>query len=182
MTPARVPSDIRPHRRSEAGGLTGHVLMAVGALLVVVSLVLTLGTIGKTTHRTVSTSVASSTSAPTQTAAGFLDDLASAMRTGNVDFMVSALNPAVIARYGESSCRAAVATYTDPTAAFSVQSTSPPADYSYRAAGRASVIPDTITAKVTFTHDGQPVPVVVHLSQTKNGKLSWFTDCVGPKQ
>jgi len=156
--------------------------MAAGALVVAASLVLTLGTVGGTTNRTVTTSVHTSTSTPPETPVAFLDELATAMRTGDVAFLVSRLNSAVISRYGESSCRAAVATYTDPTAAFVVQATSSPNDYHYRAADRTTVIPETITARATFTHDGQPVAVVVHLSRTKSGSLSWFTDCLSSKQ
>jgi len=91
--------------------------------------------------------------------------------------ILTRLNPAVIARYGVGACRTIVATYTDPTAAFSVQSTSSPADYTYTAAGVTSVIPNTITAQVTFTKKGQPMPLTVHLSRTNAGKLTWYTDC-----
>jgi len=156
--------------------------MAAGALVVSASLVLTLGTVGGTTHRTVATSVHASTSTPPETPVAFLDELASAMRTGDVAFMDSRLNAAVISRYGEGSCRAAVATYTDPTANFVVHAASLPGVYHYRAADRTTVVPDTITARATFTHDGQPAAVVVHLSRTKSGTLSWFTDCVSAKR
>src|SRR5271163_3018600 len=104
MTPTLVHIGNRSRRSTEAGSTTGTLLMAAGALVVSASLVLTLGTVGGTTHRTVATSVHASTSTPPETPVAFLDELASAMRTGDVAFMDSRLNAAVISRYGEGSC------------------------------------------------------------------------------
>lgn len=166
-------------RQPETGAIVPKVLVIVGAAVMVVSVALTLGNVGSTSARTVSRSNGGSVPAPgsVETPAAFLNQLATAMRQGNVDFMVSRLNPAVIARYGTPECRTAVATYTDPTAAFSVQSTSSPADYTYTAAGVTTVIPNTITLQAMFTHQGQPTPLTVHLSRTGAGILTWYTDC-----
>jgi hypothetical protein len=153
--------------------------MIVGAAVMVVSVALSLGNVGATTTRSIARSSGGGVSTPgsVETPAAFLNQLAAAMRQGDVNFMLSRLNPAVIARYGSPACRTAVATYTDPTAAFSIQSTSPPADYTYTAAGSTSVIPDTTTLQATFTHQGQPNPVTVHLSRTRTGILTWYTNC-----
>jgi hypothetical protein len=149
--------------------------MVAGAALVTVSLVLTFGHVGRSATTTVSSTSTAAHSA--ETPAAFLDELAGAMRSGNVDFMVARLNPAVIAHYGRASCRQAVVSYIDPTAAFTLQSASPPADYTYTVSGTSVVVPDTITAQATFTRQGHPGPVTAHLSRTSKGELTWFTDC-----
>ncbi len=163
----------------DTGAIVPKLLVIVGAAVMVASVALTLGNVGATSTRTVSRSNGGTASAPgsVETPEAFLNKLATAMRQGDVDFMVSRLNPSVIARYGSAECRTAVATYTDPTAAFSVQSTSSPSDYTYTAAGVTTVIPDTITLQATFTHQGQPAPLTVHLSRTGDGILTWYTDC-----
>jgi hypothetical protein len=177
--PTKSESTGIPTRQPDTGGIVPKLLVIVGAAVIVVSVALTLGNVGATSTRTVSRSNGGSVSAPgsAETPAAFLNKLATAMRQGNVDFMVSRLNPAVIARYGSPECRTAVAAYTDPTAAFSVQSTSSPADYNYTAAGVTTVIPGTITLQAIFTHQGQPNPLTVHLSRTGAGILTWYTDC-----
>jgi hypothetical protein len=171
-----------PARRSDSGGSYAKLLVTAGALLMVLSVALTFAKVGATTTRTVSRSVVHS--APTTTSVesptSFLDQLAQAMRSGDVNFMVSRLNPAVIARYGSAACRTAAGTYADPTAAFAVQSVSSPGDYTYTAAGTTSVIPNSITAQVTFTHKGPAVPITAHLSRSDAGTWTWYTNCSPP--
>jgi hypothetical protein len=179
--PARTksgPTGI-PSRQSDTGGILPKVLVLLGAAIMVVSVALTLGNVGATTTRTTARSNGGSASAPgaVETPTAFLNQLASAMRQGDVNFMLSRLNSAVIARYGSPACRAAVATYTDPTAAFAIQSTSSPSDYTYTAAGVTTVIPDTIALQAIFTHQGQPNPVTVHITRIRSGVLTWYTDC-----
>lgn len=159
--------------------MAAALLVALGAGLMVAGVALTLGKVGATTTTTTSSQrAAASSAAPApETATGFLDQLAGAIRSGDVSFMASRLNPAVIAHYGASACRATVATYADPTAAFSVQSVSAPADYRYVVGGAAKVIPDTLTLHVTFTQHGTPAPEVIHLSRTPQGTLTWYTNC-----
>jgi hypothetical protein len=153
-------------------------LVTLGAVLMVAGIALTLGKVGATTTTTRSQPAAASSAAPAhETAAAFLNQLAAAIRSGDVTLMESRLNPAVIADYGASACRATVATYTDPTAAFSVQSASAPADYRYVVGGVAKVIPDTLTLHVSFTQHGTSAPEIIHLSRTPNGTLTWYTDC-----
>ncbi len=166
---------VRPSPGDERGAAGSTALMVAGAALVTVSLVLTFGHVGRSATTTVSSTSTAAHSA--ETPAAFLDELAGAMRSGNVDFMVARLNPAVIAHYGRASCRQAVVSYIDPTAAFTLQSASPPADYTYTVSGTSVVVPDTITAQATFTRQGHPGPVTAHLSRTSKGELTWFTDC-----
>ena len=168
-----------PSRRPDTGGIVPKLLVIVGAAVMVVSVALTLGKVGATSTRTVSRSNGGPVSAPgsVETPAAFLNELAAAMRQGDANFMFSRLNSAVIARYGSPACRTAVTTYTDPTAAFTIQSTSSPSDYTYTAAGVTTVVPDTITLQAIFTHQGQPNPVTVHLSRIRSGILTWYTDC-----
>lgn len=174
----RGPTGI-PSRKPVTGGIVPKVLVILGAAVMVVSVALTLGNVGATATRTTARSNGGSVSAPgsVETPAAFLNKLAAAMRQGDVNFMLSRLNPVVIAGFGSLACRTAVATYTDPTAAFAIQSTSSPSDYTYTAAGVTTVIPDTIALKAIFTHQGQPNPVTVHLSRTRSGVLTWYTDC-----
>jgi hypothetical protein len=175
----------RSRDRSERGGVAAALLVALGAGLMVVGVALTLGKVGATTttNTTSSRHAASASLAPAhETATAFLNELAGAIRSGDVTFMESRLNPAVIAHYGASACRATVAKYTDPTAAFGVLSVSAPADYRYVVAGVTKVIPDTLTLHVAFTQHGTAAPEVIHLSRTSKGTLSWYTDCGGGGQ
>jgi hypothetical protein len=156
-------------------------LVTLGGVLMMVGLALTLGKIGSstTTSRSHLNAPSAATATTQETATAFLSHLATAIRSGDVTFMVSRLNPKVIADYGASACRATIATYRDPTAAFSVQSTSAPANYDYVVAGLTKVIPDTLTLHVSFTQHGTSTPEVIHLSRIPNGTLTWYTNCRG---
>ncbi len=175
---APLPWASRSPDRSDRGGVLVALLVTLGVVLMVAGVALTLGKVGATTTTTRSQPTASSSAAPAhETATAFLNQLAAAIRSGDVTFMESRLNPAVIAHFGASACRATVATYTDPTAAFSVQSASAPADYSYVVAGVTKVIPNTLTAHVTFTQRGTSAAEIIHLSRMPNGTLTWYTSC-----
>ncbi len=168
--------------RSARDNLAPRILATLGALVVVLGLVLTFSKVGGTTTQTVTRSVATNGggTSSAETPAAFLNMLASAIRSGDVQFMVTRLNPAVIAAYGSSACQKTVATYTDPTAAFSVGSTGSPAAYSYTVDGKTRIVPDTITAQVIFTQQGKAAPETIHLSRRSDGKLTWYTACTAP--
>lgn len=119
---------------------------------------------------------ASATPAPVETPQRFLDELAQAMRSGDVDFMAARLAPAVIARFGDTACRAAVARFTDPTAAFIVIHVAPPAPYVYTTDTRSTTVPGTLAVTSDQTHQGTIMEVTVHLTPVGD-QLRWFTDC-----
>lgn len=110
--------------------------------------------------------------------ATFLSELASAIRTGDVTFLVSRLHPAVIQRFGIAACQAKLNTTADPTARFTVQSVSAPTTYTWTTDTRTTQVPDTISVAVTRVSFGQTSSGIVHIAAV-NGQQRWFTNCRG---
>jgi hypothetical protein len=119
---------------------------------------------------------ASATPVPVETPEQFLAQLAQAMRGGDASFMLARLHPAVIARFGEAACRAAVAKLTDATAAFIVISVGPPAPYVYTTGTTSTTVPGTLPVTVDRTRQGVIMESTVHLTPV-GSQLRWFTDC-----
>jgi hypothetical protein len=117
-----------------------------------------------------------STLAPVESPAEFLELLAAAYRADDVDFLVSRLNPAVIERFGVDACRANLTFVPDPTAAFTVKSVSAPQPYDYKTDTRTTTVPDTLFVDVDQAGGGSTQAVTVHLTPV-GGKLTWFRNC-----
>ena len=157
MTTSMPPATTTRPGRSARDNPAPRILAALGALVVVLGLVLTFSKVGGTTTQTVTRSVATNGggTSSAETPAAFLNMLASAIRSGDVQFMVTRLNPAVIAAYGSSACRKTVATYTGSDGAFSIGSTGSPTAYSYTVDGKTRIVPDTITGSGDVHAAGQ---------------------------
>jgi hypothetical protein len=143
----------------------------LGAALLALSLVLTFTKASATSTTTVKV-----TGALTQPAS-FLDNLAVALRSGDVTYLQAHLDPAVVARYGGSACGAHLARLTDPTAAFSVQSVSPPMPYVYATPSGSTTVPQTLSIVTRTTSHGSTSTATVHLARLPSGALAWFTAC-----
>ena len=111
-----------------------------------------------------------------ETPAAFLDILAAALRNGDDNFLLTRLNPAVIDRFGSSTCKRSVASLHDPTARFVVDSVSGPAPYEWHTDNRTTTVPGTLTVTADRTRSNQTSRVTLHLTPV-DGKLTWFTDC-----
>jgi hypothetical protein len=119
------------------------------------------------------------TTAPPESPADFAVRLGEAIKTSDVEFLLTHLHDAVIRRYGADQCRAYLPTIGDPTAEFRVKSVSEPGPYDYAVDGRSEIVPDTYTLAVDRVIDGQPVALDIHLARVGK-EIRWFTDCGDP--
>lgn len=133
-------------------------------------------TVAPTTTPPGPTSTSPTATAPSETPESFLAQLASALRTGDTKFLDARLHPAVIERFGEAACIAALPALTDPTAAFTVKSVEKPAPYEWKIGDKSTTVPDTVAVQVTRTRKGQALDVTVHVTLV-DGTYRWFTDC-----
>ncbi len=126
---------------------------------------------------------ASGKKSPTVKAAQkFANEYDAAVRSGNVDFRIAHLNPAVIERYGEDQCRSFLATQQDATRKTKVKSVGKPEPFEYTTDNLSTTIPDTLPVLVKQTIQGKPGDRNIHVAVT-NGQFSYFIDCgnaVGP--
>jgi hypothetical protein len=158
---------LRHHRhRKVAVGLT-----VAGVACLAASLVLTFAKSGSTSATTVA--VTGADASPT----GFLNELGAALRSGNVGFLQSHLDPAVLQVSGNQACATHLAALKDPTASFQVRSIGSPSTYVYAAGGQSLSIPNTIPVSVVYTQKGVPTNTTVHLARLPSGALAWFTAC-----
>lgn len=141
-------------------------------------------TSGSTTSEPTSSSATTETTATTtattvaaETPDEFLDQLADAFRSGDIEFKLARLHPAVIERFGEDACRAYFESLpADPTAAFVVIAVSGPDDYEWTLDGETRVVPETLAVDVTRTANGAAQAATIHLTAV-DGQLRWYTDC-----
>jgi len=156
---------------------------ATGLILAVVGVAGALGDWGATTSTAAAKKPAPSTTAPpakTETPEQFLDELATAVRGGDVSFQLSRLHPAVIGRYGTDQCRADIVTRTDPSRRYVVKSVSPTArPYEYASDGQSVTIAEAITVEADVVDHGQTQPVTLHLAKADGG-YAYFSDCGTP--
>lgn len=153
--------------------------MATGLGVTLVGVVGLAAGLGETTTRSEAVtppSGSTTTSVAAETPEEFLTALAAAFRNGDTTFLYDRLHSAVIDRYGEQACRLDIATATDPTAKIDVIRVEGTADYSWTSDGQTTVIPDTVSVRVTRVSRGVTVETVVHMTPV-DGRFRWFTDC-----
>jgi len=124
------------------------------------------------------------TSATGETPTAFLDALAAAIRSGDVNFMLSRLNPAVVTRYGEAQCRAFLPSLTDVTAQFTVKQVGTPAPFNWATdantpKARSTIVPNTLTIAVDDVLRGRTTAATVHVTKVGD-HYTWFTNCGNP--
>ena len=111
------------------------------------------------------------------TAEDFAADLLAAIQAGDTQYLFDRLHPAVIARYDTSQCRAKVDGFTaDPSATWTVVSSSGPAPWSWASDNLATTIDDAWT--VTVKEPGKPRRDL-HFAPA-DGLWRWFVDCGTP--
>ena len=182
---------LQPEPSTRSG--TVYALIATGAVLIGFAIIASVSGLGATSvtstrspiaarasDRPVPTTATATATPAAETPTAFLAALANALHAGDSNFLLGRLNPVVIARYGESACRSAVATYTDPTAAFTVISVSAPADFTYSAGTHNTVVPNTVTVQAHVTLKGKTTDLPVHVSRNSSGEFTWYTDCSAP--
>ncbi|HEX4979410.1 MAG TPA: hypothetical protein VFV35_05025 [Acidimicrobiales bacterium] len=132
-----------------------------------------------TTSTTTTCTTTTSTTIPTEDVAGFVERLAAAIRAGDEAFLFERLHPEVLARYGEATCRARLATFEDPSLRFTVHGAGPPGDYDWTTDGRTSRVPGTVTVPVTRVDRVATTETEIHVTRVA-GEWRWFTDCGDP--
>jgi hypothetical protein len=121
----------------------------------------------------------STTLPPAEDATQFLTALATALATGDTNFLVGRLNPAVVGRYGSPQCLAALAGAQDPSAQFTVKAVTGPAEYDWTTDDKTVKVADTLTVEVDRVQRGVTQPATIHLASV-DGQLTWFVDCGNP--
>lgn len=132
------------------------------------------------TTTTASTAVTTSTTQSlTEDPTQFLDALGAALRGGDVDFLMSRLHPATIARYVDVQCRTMLSTQQDGSAQFTIVSVSEPADFDWSTDEETVVIPETLSVEVDRVERGVTTRAVIHITPV-DGQFRWFADCGVP--
>ncbi len=121
-------------------------------------------------------STTSTTLTPTEDAAQFLTALATALRSGDTNFLVGRLNPAVVARYGSAQCLGTLAGARDASATFTVKSVSDPTLFDWTTDDKTVAVPDTLAVEVDRVVRGVPGSTTVHIARV-GGQLTWLVDC-----
>jgi hypothetical protein len=174
--------------------ILGGVLLAAGIVVVGIGIAGQIGSWGAKTEtatgspdstsgtsgtRNGSSSTTSTTLAPAEGATQFLDALGNALRTGDTNFLVAHLNPAVIARYGGAQCLGALAGARDTSATFTVKQVSDPEDFDWTTDDKTISIAETLTVDVDRVQRGVAESASLHIVSV-NGQLTWLVDCGNP--
>jgi hypothetical protein len=131
---------------------------------------------------TTTTVAPTTTTLPLSTRVGtFFGEWARALAAGDEAFLVAKLHPAVPERYGNDACVAYLGGITAPAAtAEVVDVVDTVGPWTWETDGRATEIPDTITARLRRTEDGSTfIESEVHVALL-DGDVRWFTDCGTP--
>ena len=155
-------------------------LLALGGLIALVGVIGLVAGIGEKTSRTAAGEPASDVKpAPVgQTPLEFVAALAKAERDADLDFRLARLHPAVIERYGEDQCRAALDDPADPTARFEAPKVDHVGSWDYTSDGQTTTIEKTTfvdAERYDRSHSGGQ-DIVVHIAKA-GGEYRWFTDC-----
>ncbi len=157
-------------------------LGAACAITVGVAVIATLGACSSSGSSSGSGSGSGNKPPTVKAAQKFANELDAAVRSGNVDFRIAHLNPAVIARYGEDQCRSFLATQQDATRKTKVKTVGKPEPFEYASDNLSTTIPDTLPVLVKQTIQGKPGERNIHVAFV-NGQYSFFIDCgnaIGP--
>ena len=118
------------------------------------------------------------TTLQSESPAGFLNTLASAIRRGDSAFLLARLHPVVIQRFGLAACQAALRGYRDTSAMFTVISVGTPTTYAWTVGSKTIQVEGTVPVTVTTVFNGQTSQAVIHIALV-DGTQRWFTDCSG---
>lgn len=169
---------------------TGLALLGVGIATMAVSVLgMTLEWSKKTTVSvTRATTTTEKGSKTAETVNEFAAKWQKAFRSGDVDFLIARLHPAVIERYGDAACRVSINRQApDPGWKITVEKVSELGLYEYASDGLSTMINSAYTVTAVRESKSQ-VQGQTGTSQTTSdihlalvdGKLRWFSDCGEP--
>jgi hypothetical protein len=107
----------------------------------------------------------------------FADALLAAFQSADTQYLFDRLHPLVFERYGERQCRRHVNGFAaDPSASWTVLSSSGPAPWEWETDGLTTTVSDTWTVSIEIPDEGQGE---VHFAPSE-GTWRWFVDCGDP--
>jgi len=108
----------------------------------------------------------------------FADALLAAFKSGDTQYLFDRLHPLVFERYGEGQCRRHVNGFAaDPSASWTVQSSSGPAPWEWETDGLSATVSDAWMVSIEIPDEGQRE---IHFAPSE-GTWRWFTDCGDPR-
>ncbi len=111
--------------------------------------------------------------------AQFVDALGNALRTGDTNFLVGRLNPAVVTRYGSAQCLGALAGARDTSATFTVKQVGDPVDIDGTTDGKTVSIAESVSVDVDRVQRGVTESATLHIVEV-GGRFTWLVDCGNP--
>lgn len=112
------------------------------------------------------------------TAEEFADALLAAFQSGDTQYLLDRVHPVVFERYGVRQCRRHVNGFAaDPSASWTVQSSSGPAPWEWETDGLTTTVSDTWTVTIRIPDEGQRD---IHFAPFE-GTWRWFVDCGEPR-
>ncbi len=179
----------------------GTILAAVGALLVAVGIIGAAASATSAGDADGDVAVATTapppptsepaTTGPTSTTAitdvadpgpavrSFYDAFAAALRSGDTAFLLDRMDPEVIARYSEATCRAYASRLPRPEYQVEVVSIDGRTAFDYATDDRSTTIPDAVKVRIATTSGGSRTEADAHV-RVSGTDVHWFTDCGEP--
>ena len=112
------------------------------------------------------------------TAEDFAAALLAAFQSGDTEYLLDRVHPLVFERYGEGQCRRHVSGLpADPSASWTVQSSSGPAPWEWETDDLTTTVGDTWTVTIRIPGEGQRD---IHFAPFE-GTWRWFVDCGEPR-
>lgn len=128
-----------------------------------------------TTTRTATTNVPD----PGPAVRSFYDAFAAALRSGDSAFLLDRMDPEVIARYSEATCRTYASRLPRPDYQVEVVSIDGRTAFDYATDGRSTTIPDAVKVRIATTSGGSRTEADAHV-RVSGSEVHWFTDCGEP--
>jgi hypothetical protein len=110
----------------------------------------------------------------------FYDAFNSAFVAQDTASLYDRLHPAVLDQYGEAACRAYLDEVVSVPIEVNVLEVIGLGEWDWEMDGLSTSIPETYTARVNFSAQGQTSEIETHLAIRPDGQLGWFTDCGDP--
>lgn len=112
----------------------------------------------------------------------FVAGFTTAVQNGDVDWLLSRLNPVVIQRYGEDQCRSYLrSSVIDPTMRLQVSAVSGPGTWEWSTDGRSTVVDEVYRVDAHRFLRGSETTGNLWLANV-DGQLTWFADCGTPQR
>jgi hypothetical protein len=158
-------------KRGDRRGLVGWTLAALGTAGMVVGVLgLSLGWGSSSTARPAGTTT---TTAAAEQPAAFLRSFLTAIQNGDTAYLVSRLDPAVIAQYGAARCTQSIMRSPPLPEAYQLLSVHGPELFQYKSAGRTTPVRNVYV----FTVHGPKSGTLHFHFALVDGRYHWFTDC-----